>query len=307
MRIVIATAALAGAAIASAAVALTPHRAHAQTLDRYGGSTAAYAPSAAAPAPYPQPAYAAAATQPAPYPAAAYASGPYTPASYAPQSAAVAGLRMLTWPGKDAPVAPPPPGWAPPAQAYAPAIRFAPAPPASPYVPAAATLPSSGGVQPPTTVLRPVQVQPAGPTGAPGVYGLVSAAARTPAPTSIYSDAPAAAPPGPSAQARFQGEGPGRAAQQAAPRAQVAAQAQPLTPGQMADRLPPPDQTRSRLYSLHREYGMTPDPAPIPPVFFGATADLSAPETPDVPPHTGATASKAAQNAARLAAEANTP
>lgn len=37
-----------------------------------------------------------------------------------------------------------------------------------------------------------------------------------------------------------------------------------------------------RLYSLHRDYGMTPDPIPLAPQFFGPTADLSAPETPEV-------------------------
>ena len=37
----------------------------------------------------------------------------------------------------------------------------------------------------------------------------------------------------------------------------------------------------ARLYSVHREYGLQPDPAPVPPQFFGPTADLSTPETPD--------------------------
>lgn len=34
-------------------------------------------------------------------------------------------------------------------------------------------------------------------------------------------------------------------------------------------------------YSLHREFGMAPDPIPLAPQFFGATADLSQPETPE--------------------------
>ena len=37
-----------------------------------------------------------------------------------------------------------------------------------------------------------------------------------------------------------------------------------------------------RLYSLHRDYGMAPDPIPLAPQFFGPTADLTAPETPEV-------------------------
>ena len=34
---------------------------------------------------------------------------------------------------------------------------------------------------------------------------------------------------------------------------------------------------KPRLYSVHREYGLQPDPTPIPPQFFGPTADLSEP------------------------------
>lgn len=37
----------------------------------------------------------------------------------------------------------------------------------------------------------------------------------------------------------------------------------------------------TRRYSVHREYGMTPDPIPLPPQFFGQTADLTQPETPE--------------------------
>lgn len=36
-----------------------------------------------------------------------------------------------------------------------------------------------------------------------------------------------------------------------------------------------------RLYSVHRDYGIEPDPIPLPPQFFGATADLSQPATSD--------------------------
>ena len=51
-----------------------------------------------------------------------------------------------------------------------------------------------------------------------------------------------------------------------------------------------------RRYSVHREYGMEPDPVPVPPQFFGATADLSTPETAPA-----ALRTKAVVNAARLA------
>jgi hypothetical protein len=36
-----------------------------------------------------------------------------------------------------------------------------------------------------------------------------------------------------------------------------------------------------RLYSLHRDYGMEPDPIPLAPQFFSATADMTQPETPE--------------------------
>ncbi|MGC1302753.1 MAG: hypothetical protein WA840_10300, partial [Caulobacteraceae bacterium] len=35
-----------------------------------------------------------------------------------------------------------------------------------------------------------------------------------------------------------------------------------------------------RFYSLHRQYGLQPDPAPIPPQFFSASADLAQPPGP---------------------------
>jgi hypothetical protein len=41
---------------------------------------------------------------------------------------------------------------------------------------------------------------------------------------------------------------------------------------------------RVRFYSVHRDFGLTPDPAPIPPQFFGATADLSEPAGPEATP-----------------------
>jgi hypothetical protein len=38
-----------------------------------------------------------------------------------------------------------------------------------------------------------------------------------------------------------------------------------------------------RFYSLHRDYGIEPDAIPLPPQFFGATADLSAPPPSEAP------------------------
>lgn len=77
-----------------------------------------------------------------------------------------------------------------------------------------------------------------------------------PLPTSIY-DAP---PPAP---------------------AQPVAAAQPAP----APALPHPTQTARRadgprFYSVHRDFGIAPDAAPIPPQFFGETADLSEPPPP---------------------------
>ena len=51
-----------------------------------------------------------------------------------------------------------------------------------------------------------------------------------------------------------------------------------------------------RLYSLHRDYGMAPDPIPLAPQFFGPTADLTAPETPEVG-HRTTTSTGATRNA----------
>jgi hypothetical protein len=42
-----------------------------------------------------------------------------------------------------------------------------------------------------------------------------------------------------------------------------------------------PYETGPHHYSVHRDYGIEPDPIPLPPQFFGATADLSQPVTSD--------------------------
>ena len=66
-----------------------------------------------------------------------------------------------------------------------------------------------------------------------------------------------------------------------------------MSPANRAASLPPPRGYVQRLtpaeraqadgvhfYSVHRPFGLQPDPAPIPPQFFTATADLSDPPGP---------------------------
>jgi len=64
--------------------------------------------------------------------------------------------------------------------------------------------------------------------------------------------------------------------QSAQPQAQLQAQPAPqqVAPQRSAQAQNP---NGPHFYSLHREYGIEPDPIPIPPKFFGPTADLSAP------------------------------
>jgi hypothetical protein len=52
----------------------------------------------------------------------------------------------------------------------------------------------------------------------------------------------------------------------------------------------------ARFYSVHRQYGLTPDPDPIPPQFFSRTADLSDPPGPS-PVYKAASASGASTTA----------
>ncbi len=60
-----------------------------------------------------------------------------------------------------------------------------------------------------------------------------------------------------------------------------------------------------RFYSVHRQYGLTPDPAPIPPQFFATTADLSDPAGPQPARLASGAASTAQALRARAASEAN--
>ena len=77
--------------------------------------------------------------------------------------------------------------------------------------------------------------------------------------------------------------------------------------GPLASAAPAPAVQHARLYSVHRAYGMQPDPAPIPPQFFAQTADLSEPATAEpIPSRAANAATRNAVNAARLAStEAN--
>ncbi len=105
-------------------------------------------------------------------------------------------------------------------------------------------------------------IQPAAPQGwtfVPPIGSVPSAA-----PTSIY-DSPPQAP--------------------AAPPVQVAKAAQAQT-GQIG----------ARHYSVNREFGQQPDPIPLPPQFFGATADLTQPAT-DEPERKVTTANGKTRNA----------
>ncbi len=265
--------------------------AHAQAtgpaqIDRYGGgmSAATYAPEAYVPQgytpqPYPTTGYAPASSMrgapPAPYPVR------MAPARYAPQAqVADAGLRtrFLTWSGKaDASAPQPAPTYAPP-----------------PPTPTPAPMPYRAAYA------RPVQPMPRTAPGygyrAPQAYAFAAPpASASAAPASIYADG------GPSL----------RTTPQLPPQAILAAPAAPNPPSAPSAYAAQPGAPSStaRLYSVHRDFGLTPDPAPIPPQFFAATADLSAPETPDVAPRattagTSTSSARAAQNAARLAAGA---
>ncbi len=60
-------------------------------------------------------------------------------------------------------------------------------------------------------------------------------------------------------------------------------QSAPAAPAQVAQNqvAQNPAETGPHHYSVHRDYGIEPDPIPLPPQFFGATADLSQPATSD--------------------------
>ena len=220
---------------------------------------------------------------PAPPPLAAAPS----PLALAPS--AVLRLRMLDWPGKSTPTsaAPRDASYAPPQAyaargstartyakpAYAGGSRAAPAARwRAPSQAAAVTLASASYTQPGQSAApaadrdgwRPVFAgRTPAPAGAERAPALAGAPTPTPLPTSIYQPDAATA----TAQAISPAS---RAASLPPPRGYV----QRLTPAGRAEA------DGVHFYSVHRAFGLQPDPAPIPPQFFTATADLSDPPGP---------------------------
>jgi hypothetical protein len=140
----------------------------------------------------------------------------------------------------------------------------------------------------------PVPIQQAPIPQAPG--GMAPPAYRTQA---SYRPAPASANGGwrpvyPSQASATQGPAPTLAGQPQAvptsiyapapPRPVTAVQSTPLKTAQATPPRPPANPAqgdeRVHFYSLHRQYGLQPDPAPIPPQFFANTADMSEPPGP---------------------------
>ncbi len=246
-------------------------------------------------------------------PPSAYAASP------APPSGGLRG-RMLSWPGKSA-VAYQPPAYAPQAVArYAPPQAYegrgdrtgASYGAASPYRRYAGIAPAAYAQ--PTGPTAPAAYAP-GPAPVSPAYGLRPQAepapryARSPAPGAsqdswrpVFAGGPSSSAPqlagAPAAQP------PLRSSYAAAP----ASFAPPSSSAVGASRfagLPPPrgsaaqrygyagggDSHAVRFYSVHRPFGLQPDPAPIPPQFFTNTADLAAPPEPLPTERTGLTTS----------------
>lgn len=291
----------------------------AQAQDRYGPSRRAVAPAlrtATAPAPLalrtlswagkvephqaapaaPAPTYAdAGPPRPTPtgrYPGLAAYRTPSAPASTPTVASAPAAALQ------SAPVSlPPAPIYAAPAPSPLPSRPYA-----GPYAPAppragvgAASLPMATPTPRPTVVqaAAPAPRTDALPPPVAGRYGYVGPGrTATPQPSAppIAAPAPAAAPvqtASTSPDASL--PGPPRPPAYARAYVQPAAGATPAFDG-------------ARRYSVHRQYGLEPDPVPVPPQFFTPAADMSAPETEPAIARVGPAASKAAVNAARLQA-----
>lgn len=292
----------------------------AQTADRYG-----YAPPEAQ-TPM-RPALAARAT------AAPTAAPPLRPIALQPGAAPP--LRMLSWPGKGVSTTPPAlrpaPGMASaqvaPAAASSPPVRIAsvaprprptPAPPrqaapaAAPPRTAAAFAAVPADIAPPSRrTIAPAPTRatfasaPADPVQGYGAAGPPGPSALPPPNRPWYQRYPEAAvaqapPPGSGVGASLT-PGTPAAPPPAAPLGAYAAPAAGAAPVRSASLTPATG--GARYYSVHKPYGYTPDPAPIPPQFFGPTADLSAPETAEPARATltaNAVSARAAVNAARL-------
>lgn len=210
------------------------------------------------------------------------------------RQAAGASGPTLTWPGKTEATAASPgfgdqmraPAYANAAQSYrspaptpyqAPAIQPVAQSPVSP-----SPVPQMAAYQPPAYQAqgaRPPVVQARGYGPAPVMpwyqrYGTGDASSApspaAPAPSPPQSSTPRSIYDPPAAQM------PATPAPQAAAAAPTAAAAN--------------DGETARFYSLHRQYGLTPDPDPIPPQFFTQTADLSDPPGPS-PVYKAATSS----------------
>ena len=264
-----------------AAAAALPAHAQDPSADRYGPSAAApraaaYPGAAPVPGSYPtsfrgrvlswpgKSASAPAAPAYAPLAAQAYARPTYAPQAYGPAPEARAHVRR-SYPGIAASQPYQSTGYARPApgrQAYAPPRPQAYTRPTY----AAAPVPSAPAGSQVQDGWRPV-FAPAPPARSPmqeagdGAPALAGAPVSAPAPTSLYT--PAATPT-------------------MSPAARAAAAPPPLRTASAAQRYgyDPRQGHAVRFYSVHRPFGLTPDPAPIPPQFFTASADLAEPAGP---------------------------
>jgi hypothetical protein len=154
----------------------------------------------------------------------------------------------------------------------------------------------------------------------PGKAATVARAPSTPAPyaparpaaslpTSLYSPAPRFTAPASSVRAAW-AAATGYAAPAPAPAAAptIAPPPSPLMAASPpAAQAAPPDGQPPRLYSLHREFGLTPDPTPPLPVqFFAGNQDLADPPPPP-PPHVLPAGQAAMAASARAQADLQDP
>ena len=121
---------------------------------------------------------------------------------------------------------------------------------------------------------RPVFAAPASAGDRQRPQVLSGAPSPAPLPTSIYSPAPSS--PVSAAAAAADGSSPGVMS----PAARAAALPPPRGSAAQRYGYDPTQDHAVRFYSVHRPFGLQPDPAPIPPQFFTATADLATPPGP---------------------------
>jgi hypothetical protein len=191
----------------------------------------------------------------------------YLAATYTGPTRATA-TSLLTWPGKQAEAAASPPMDAAPDPA--PVAEAAPPPP-----PRRQPLPVSIYAPQPPPARKFASL---GPVSA-GAIGLREAPESAPAPATVsYPPAATARPiaptrPAPAATTAVKS----KSSQPAPSTATVTATAASVSAAPATHAALPP-----RLYSLHREFGLTPDPIPLPKQFFAdsAATDLAAPPPP---------------------------